>query len=87
MSIDTKKFEAAMKNNPDRVKSVLSGSDGLSTRLEKISAQATSKPIANFNDLIVSNDNNTLNQLQIKPMDQLAMQKYAMQGILFDSLT
>lgn len=87
MSVDTKKFEAAMKDNPDRVKNVLSGSDGLSTRLEKISSQATAKPIASFTDLIASSDNNTLNQLQLKPMDQLAMQKYAMQGLLFDSLT
>lgn len=86
LSVDTKKFEAAMKSTPDRVKSVLTGADGLSSRLEKISSQATAKPIANFSDL-ANNENSVASQLKLKPMDRLAIQRYSQQGALFDSMS
>ena len=85
LSVDAKKLEAAMKSNPDRVKNVLSGSEGIGSRLEKISAQATAKPIVNFSDLV--NNNSAANQLKLKPMDRMMVQKYSQQGLLFDSTT
>ena len=87
LSVDTKKFEAAMKSNPDRVKNVLTGADGLSSRLEKISSQATAKPIANLSDLANNSENDIIKQLKLKPMDQVAIQRYSQQGLLFDSMS
>lgn len=86
LSIDSKKFEDALKNNPDRVRTVLSGNDGFANKLDKIATQAIKNPVVNFMDL--TKKEKDINQADTKEaIRQLALNSINQQGILFDSIT